>query len=907
MPVELATPPRDRSFAIVDDARLMPVLVPVALAGQWLESSEADKSLLIELMEGDSAENKSVMRELTVSPNYPLTLDGDLWKITNHRETLLELSPRIFDEHLSRLQKAITEVLTEPDPMFDLEKDKRHAASIYGKKTKYSPAIRKGLTETLAIIGCNKEKLTSCSEQGKNSIWGSIQAILTDASWQLWGSLNDLLPLLAECAPEEFMRNVQAGLDSDAAPFQHLFEQEGDGFLLGGNYTSGLLRALETLAWHPDYFSQAFMLLEALTEIDPGGKFANRPANSMTTVLLPWFPQTLATMDQRKGVINAIVREAPDIAWKLLISLLPNAHTTSTGTRKPEYRDWPIEENGPHVTNAEYWEQVDFYAAKTLDLALADTARLAQLVNEAAHLPGDTLDRLLSFLESDDLKLPEGSAFHIWSSILEQIIKHRRFADADWAMPEETVNRLDKIATSLSPKNPALRHRRLFSRRAYNLYEERGDYEEQINKLNQQRQDAIAEILETRGLHAVLDFAKTVEAANDVGLALAAINDASIDKELIPSLLHEERNSLSQLLAGFVWRRFSTMGSDWLESLGAKSLPKELAAKLLTLTPFCSETWARVSAWLGDSEALYWKAAPVPFGLDDENEQEAFKKLLLVKRPNAVIRCLGASLHQQKNIPIDVAVQSLLDSLKDGSDSQEADIHLTIELIKALQDSESVDSDSLTKIELAYAKALNKYNDASPRHIESRLAHQPDFFCECIRLIYRSEKNDENPELTNQQKALASNVYEILSNWEIVPGTTNDGFDPGMWTRWLDEVKRISTESGHLTVALLTLGNVLVHAPADPSGLWIHEAIAGSMNVRDADPLRKGYTTGLFNSRGVHGFTAGKEELALAEQYRLKAHAVEAKGFTRLATALRGLAGSYEHQAEREAGRNPWG
>jgi len=70
--------------------------------------------------------------------------------------------------------------------------------------------------------------------------------------------------------------------------------------------------------------------------------------------------------------------------------------------------------------------------------------------------------------------------------------------------------------------------------------------------------------------------------------------------------------------------------------------------------------------------------------------------------------------------------------------------------------------------------------------------------------------------------------------------------------------------------------------------------------------MREGFSTGLYNSHGVHGFTKGKEELELANKYRSQAEAVEKDGFYRLAAILRELATSYEHEAKKESYRDPF-
>jgi len=107
-------------------------------------------------------------------------------------------------------------------------------------------------------------------------------------------------------------------------------------------------------------------------------------------------------------------------------------------------------------------------------------------------------------------------------------------------------------------------------------------------------------------------------------------------------------------------------------------------------------------------------------------------------------------------------------------------------------------------------------------------------------------------------------------------------------------------ETGHLEVALIKVGEALIYVPADEDGLWINKTVAGAMNGRDSEDMRNGFTTALFNSRGVHTVDpSGKPETDLAEKYEKKAEDVENAGFHRLAVTLRGLSESYNRQAER--------
>ena len=74
----------------------------------------------------------------------------------------------------------------------------------------------------------------------------------------------------------------------------------------------------------------------------------------------------------------------------------------------------------------------------------------------------------------------------------------------------------------------------------------------------------------------------------------------------------------------------------------------------------------------------------------------------------------------------------------------------------------------------------------------------------------------------------------------------------------------------------------------------------GTMNAKDAQDMRNGFHTGLFNSRGVHWVDpTGAPERELAEQYKQKAEDLENAGYQRFSLTLRSLSETYAREAER--------
>jgi len=452
------------------------------------------------------------LREVLQEQDNPLVLRNGHWEVADRKALWDALGSRIFDAHLDQFKDCAVEVLTELDPQFELPTEERYTARIYGKVLKHSSGLRKGMSETLALLGNYGDTLINCSQHKPQSTSVlSIREILEQADWQLWGSLNDLLPTLAEAAPGAFLNAVEKALQQTPCPFDELFAQEGTG-ISGRNYMTGLLWALEGLAWSEEYLVRVSMILAELASHDPGGNWANRPANSLTTILLPWHPQTLAPIDKRITSIKAIRTDFPDLAWKVLISLLPNQHQATSGAYKPKWRHNLPKDWEPKVTNNEYWDQVTDYSELSVEIALKDLDKLKQLVSNLDNLPKRSFDALLEHLSSVAITdLPENERLPIWTSLTEFARKHRRFADAKWALDAELVTRIEATADRLTPTSPEGLHRRLFSNRDFDLYEERGNSEDQRKKLDERRQKAIQEILSASGLKGVLTFIDSVE------------------------------------------------------------------------------------------------------------------------------------------------------------------------------------------------------------------------------------------------------------------------------------------------------------------------------------------------------------------------------------------------------------
>ena len=872
-----------------------------ALLGGWNEKSEADRAVAEHLSGKAYGEWIGTMRDIALRPGTPLTQQDGVWKVTSRYESWFALGPRLFDEHLERFRLTAAHVLRERDPQFDIPSEERYAANMHGKFLQYSRTLRSGLAETLALMGSHPQALSSCSlHKAETTTTLAVREILADDNWVQWASVGDLLPLLAEASPGAFLDAVERVLSLTPSPFTHIFAQERGG-VTGRTYITGLLWALETMAWDPALLTRVVVILGELAALDPGGTWANRPANSLSTILLPWYPQTCAPFVTRQIAVTTLQREQPDIAWKLLLALLPSGHQMSMGVRRPAWRAIIPDSWSEGVSERDYWAQVTAYADLVVQIAQREPSKLTVLIERLGDLPPLSRDQLLAHLRLGAVHLTgEADRLPIWTALVDLVARHRKFADAEWALEPQVIESLAEIAERFAPDMPQYRHRRLFISRTYELFEERGDYAAQLQELDVRRRSAVAETFAVGGVDAVLELAGAVEEPWNVGAGFGAIVDDSVaEQAVLPALLESPIRALAQFAGGFVRGRFHAQSWEWVDMLDTSGWTSSQIGMLFAYLPFTLATWDRVSNRLEGDEAPYWSNANVNPHESTIGIEVAIDRLVEHGRARAAMTCIERRIHDQLPVDSQQAVHVLKAVLQQRDTTQALDVHSITDIITALQADPATNSNDLFFLEWNFLPLLDGRHGTRPKQLEHHLAEDPMFFCEVIRMIFRSRTQEaEATEPTEHRKAMAEQAYQLLSHWQTPPGTLLDGSYNGVTLApWLEQVTVSCASSGHLENALSMAGQVLTFVPPDPDGLWLHRAAAAVLNARDAQRLRQGFTIALLNRRRAYWATGGREERELAQKYRVQADEVEVQGYHRLAQAIRDLATSYEQDA----------
>ncbi|TMO70697.1 hypothetical protein [Pseudoalteromonas aurantia] len=894
----------DLTIYNIDNVDLSTELAIASLIGCWNEKNSNDISIVEALIDESYSSWVKKVRVIEGLDNSPLVHNRGIWKFKDRLNTFKTVSSRLFDPHIKNFKTTVTEVLSTIDTQYELKPENRFAASIYGKGFPHSTVIREGLSEGLAIIATAQNDLSNCSKGiGQFVASEVVSSVLSCTDWKLWASTQDVQIMLAEAAPDSFIDAAENAVSSTDKPFDSLFAQEGDGGITGRNYLTGLLWALEGLAWSPELLSRSLVLLGEMDNHDPGGNWANRPSNSIANILLPWLPHTTANIDLRFAAFNALKREFPDTAWKVILQLLPDNMRTTFGTHTPTYRKFIPDDFQKDPSDEEYNKQIVHYCQSAVQLAKQDSIRIAELVDNLANLTKTAFDSAIDLLDSfASSNTDDEEKLSVWEHCLEIRNKHKKFSDAQWAMPQDQVDKLSVVIRSLKPTDHRLFNRRLFGQRSYDLFEDNGNWREQEEKLAQMRNEAVTSIFNDYEISGLLEFAETIYRPDLAGNATSA-SGINIPNELMKSLMTNDNSSFKQFVSGYVWSKNHLEGTPWVRDVITNWEHDELI-QLFLLLPFNMETWALLEATLAGNETAYWESAySNAYHCDSTDDSYyAVDKLLENNRPLAAIDCLSRVLNSDKSVDEARAITALLMAINTSESSKSIDVYHLSEIVKFLQKSDNVSSDDLVKIEWAYLPLINRKSndDIYPQQLENKLASEPEFFCEMIQLAFRSSNQEEIPELNESQKNIANNAYDLLDSWNTIPGSVTKGnFEKDTFYDWFNKVKVSCEETGHLGVSYQIIGKALFASPSEPDVCWIHSDLAELLNRRELDDVRVGFRNAIYNSRGAHYVDPeGKPEIALADDYKNKANQIELLGFQRFARMLREVAESYQSEAE---------
>jgi hypothetical protein len=884
-------------------------IIPALLLGKWDEKLENEKELL-SILAGEAYE--TYIAKLTAwknTPDAPVYNIDTQWRISSALDIWSHIGKYVTSADLEKLRAALLKAVQYIKPMLELEIDQRYMAAVYGKESEYSKTVRSGLLQSAILIAVFGDDFGMNIPHGSQTfVDGLIGDLLHNADDKLWRSLDDVMPLLAESSPSSFLTCIERALQGEKPVLAAIFEQIGD-TIFSINYHTGVLWALESLAWLPDYLARVTLILGKLEAITPQTKIHNSPINSLLSIYVPWHPQTHAVIEQRIEAINTLAIKFPDVAWKLSYKLLPTMSWSSLSTQKCRWRKfgYPDQQN---VTYTELYKAHSAAIDMCLSIAGMDVVRVSELLEKSVTFSGADRNKVLEYIiqRADNLHDPD----HTIYNVLRRLVGHHRtHRTAKWALTEAELQRYVELYYAFSPAPAVEAQKWLFQTQSPVLMD--GEYlighAKWYDEVLQRRIKALMAMQEEVGLNGIIDLFPSViplVIGNTLGHIVKSEDELY---EVFTSLLSEDKAKLEALHA-VIHCVYFKQGLHWITKLYEKVKVDNSEVITLANIVIALPSIKDVVDWVGkldeEVQKLYWTNCNALFNqLDAAYKPFALQKLVDVNRFGAALQQLGWYF---QDIPTELAytVLEAAATIKSIDNAQTDTYHIT-RIFEQLDERGDLDERRMATLEMYYLGHLTSYGSSRPpRTLHKELGACPKTFVELLTWMYLADTDEQN-ERERQNRidnpSLGEAAYHLLESWETIPGTDPLGnIDYEYLEDWIFEVRGLANAAGRRAVADMEIAKILACYPDKGDGNWPPEEICKILDEINTDSIRNNFAAAIINSRGAYSkgmFDGGESERALAEGYRRIAHQHAIK-YPVTASIFEGVARHYDVCARRE-------
>ena len=892
-------------------------MIAALLAGSWLSYNPNDREKLSYLADISYDKLEQTLNKWLITGDFPVEHLGNKWQVVSAIDSWQFLKPFVTESILARFGKVATEVLSENDPRLELPPEERWLASIHKKVTKYSVNFRHGLSEGLAILGSFGDRdcknLTVDSIQAMVSYW--LMQLLNDKMTETqWGSLAPELDLLAEASPEVFLATVESSLNSQSSPVMSLFVDEGN---MGGCPHLGLLRGLEYIAWDLNYTSRVASILAKLALREPGGKWANRPYNTLKEIFRGWLPQTKAPLDKRLEILDSLITYNSALGWKLLLDLLPGDHEISTPIGIPHFRDW-AKGWKKGVSNSEYRQHVCAISERVLGQISKDPERAWLSVNEILTLPQPYLSHAIDQLDKDVSALSSNTKLVLYNEVLKIISHHTQFSSAKWALPKECIEKLSTIHQKLIPEDLVDRYTILFDNYFPPITNPLSytEHEENERRGEKARSTALEEIWSKNGLAGIERLVDSVQFPGIVGNSLSAASFSDSIEQSIFRWLESANRKHQQAVNSYIRAKACKAKTEWLDNIYNKYSPswsEPVWVNFCLGLPFNKALFDFLEKFKEPIKSGYWKNVQIYY-LTKEDAHYAQWVLEMLIANNRPFAALDAAANYLQTIAKDAEISNevLLKTLEQTmvnpediktirQDMLSYDFSLILKKISA---DEKLDQSRIARIEWFYMPFFGN-GEIHPKILISEVLKNPEFLVELICFMYKADPpidNEFSGIPIDVLKNRALNAHRLVGLINSIPGQKNTSeIDVNELDSWVKQVRERCAQKNRKEIGDEIIGQILSHSPIGKDTIWPHEAVRDVIERFCSHDIESGLEVGKFNQRGVitkSPTEGGEQERKIAANYESQAELIRFK-FPRTASMLKRMADTYKRDAIR--------
>lgn len=854
-------------------------IVVGVLVGQWSEKYDGDLQIIKEIFAIEPDELADCIKEDLENSGF--IYKKNIFICNNHKEMIKNIAPVIYDEDIDCIFRAAKTVLEEINPKYDLPSEQRYLSCyLTDNNVKYSENIKKGITDTIAII-CNEEDVfTNCSHNKIiNSIYLFERELLMNKGWKFYATIADYFNALAEACPDVFVERILKLLENSDIGFIEFLKEKETAFTVQ-RYGYQLAVALRHIAVSEAMFSRAMLVLIKLAD------YQDLFLDTLVGIVLPWYPQTHADMAIRTGVFKGLARENENATWKALMKLMPRATSTSTCYSHPQYME--IQPLPDSVLQRDYISASREYVLLACSMVNGYRERIADLFTVLDDVSIDLQDMILKEISTNVVGLNVHEKELLWNIKEDFLLRHRKFSDAKWALSDKQLLHIDNALSELWTDTNAYKIVRMFRKDQFKLLEDNGNFRDEEERLETEQLEIINKIYSSGGIDEVVEFAGKVENKNLLGRITSKIaSTKDIINTIKKDLLKTNTEFVNGILAG--------LEADTLIKI-AESFDDETCATVLAFGVVQNKVLCYINR-RPKLQNIYYKNVQI-YGIACLEKEEFLSLITGLRNAGRINEWIFVLYVLAFNSKIVIDIDYILDELLSIDSSEKIQQHEVYEiqrLISRIQ-GEECHHEKMMELEWKYLEFLDENDGCQPVALWQEMARNPEMFIDVIKTFCGKNKLV----MEESQKAI-SQYYRLISGWNIIPGNIEKStlVDKELLLNWFNKVKELAMMEDVYAITMNYCGKLFFHSPKAEDGFFINRDIAELIESETDDAIRSGYEVEAINSRGVHIVDpTGQEEFRIEQQYIEQAKMSEREGFIRLGDSLRSIARSFRNEGE---------
>ncbi|MCY4588807.1 MAG: helix-turn-helix domain-containing protein [Bryobacterales bacterium] len=892
------------------DAQTARDLIPMALVGAWNAQSSADCEVFEVLADRPYQKIEVSFAHLRQFDDSPVWSAGQHRGVASKIDAVFAINKHVTERDLKEFFWLAEYVLSEADPALELPEDQRWAAGLYDKVRDHSAALREGVCETLVILSVHGNNLfrNRLGIDVEACVSSLIHRLLTPLTLEKLLSHNNDLPRYAEAAPDTFMSLLETDLQQTRPVVLGLLEPADSTPVFGWCPRTGLLWALECLAWK--HIVRVSTLLAKLSGTVIEDNWSNKPIASLAAIYRFWMPQTAASLEERMTALETLTRRFPDIGWQICVEQFTAYQQTGFDSCRPRWRN-DATGAGRRVTG----EERKKFILKAIDLALAwpkhDQKTLGDLVERLQPMPEKDQAKVWDLIDTWAATETDDSAK---ADLRERIrgfaftrFGHRR------GLSDTTRDRARRAYVNLESCDSVVRHAWLFAQKWIEFSADESedgdiDYAKHEERIHGQRCSAMAEIWTERGFEGVKALLSGGGVADVVGSSLVlSITDADAQADFLRQCL-SVTGDLEKEFEGCI-RGFLLVVEDEARDKilldVATSADTNRTLRLFLCGPFGQGTWRLLDRFDNEVRDRYWQEVFPYWNRFREAELiELIDRLLEAQRPHAAFHTVRFAWRQIETSRLKRLLLAVATVDTEPSEHYRLDAHQISDALKALDGRPNVSPDEMAQLEFLYVDALDRSEHGIP-NLERQIANSPALFVEVLAFVYKRSHGGQDPpawriEDPKRRDAMAVSCHRLLGQMKHIPGTGTDGkIDDKVLLAWVTEVRRLCAEHDRAAIGDQHIGQLLSRAPTEEDGIWPCQPVCEAMERIASTEIGNGFHIGVCNGRGVvhRSVKGGAQERDLAATYRSQAKQ-RAFEYPYVSSVIESIAAAYDREAK---------